>query len=546
MKKILYLSAALSLFIFFSCASSPEKSGNGEVIEQPDLTEENNQKEDEGLADSSLTEQKAQDENSENQNISENSENGDSEQIDSEENQEDFSEKVEAEELPELPPLEENEEENLPLLPSEPDIPDVNQAENKNEENTHLYQGEEGVEEASSENGSDSSSEGPEENSSEENTPSSMENENTEDNGDNGEGDAADETPSDEGDSENTESDSEDESELNEEEQEEEKVIVPSRSLTVPQSQLIDITYPGKGWIYQGCIDEEGQVDVRNRYFVFSGRKLGGENTTFTLRSRNSGKYLLHFYKNDALSGTYIDDYLLIEVTKGYSDNQNHVKAPDYALLVPPKPTITAESLKEKRLKEEREKEAALEKENQSDENKDGKKASKSQNESKIESLSSSNEKAEENDGSSLKTVIQDSGEKQTETSSYSKSIERENSSSQKTSEESQPDSGEDNLVEEINYSPDELLKEAQNAYNSKKYRDALSLVDKFLEIAVSRIDEGLFLKGKTLETKSQVQNVKEAVRIYDLLLENYPQSLLWEEAKKRSIFLKRFYINIR
>ncbi|MCR5400984.1 MAG: hypothetical protein K6E78_05240 [Treponema sp.] len=543
MKKILYLSAALSLFIFFSCASSPEKSGNGEVIEQPNLTEENNQKEDEGLTDSSLTEQKDQDENSENQNISENLDNGDSEQIDSEENWEDFSEKVEAEELPELPPLEENEEENLPLLPSEPDIPDVNQSENKNEDNTHLYQGEEGVEEASSENGSDSSSEGLEENSSEENTPSSMENENTEDNG---EGDTSDETPSDEGDSDNTESDSEDESELNEEEQAEEKVIVPSRSLTVPQSQLIDITYPGKGWIYQGCIDEEGQVDVRNRYFVFSGRKLGGENTTFTLRSRNPGKYLLHFYKNDALSGTYIDDYLLIEVTNGYSDNQNHVKAPDYALLVPPKPTITAESLKEKRLKEEREKEAALEKENQSDENKDGKKASKGQNESKIESLSSSNEKTEENDGSSLKTVIQDSGEKQTETSSYSKSVERENSSGQKTSEESQPDSGEDNLVEEINYSPDELLKEAQNAYNSKKYRDALSLVDKFLEIAVSRIDEGLFLKGKTLETKSQVQNVKEAVRIYDLLLENYPQSLLWEEAKKRSIFLKRFYINIR
>ena len=545
MKKILYLSAALSLFIFFSCASSPDNKGNGEVIEQPELTEENNQEngENQDLPDSSI--QEGQDQNSENQNSSEKTEDGDSEANVSEENQEDFTEKVEVEELPELPPFEEDEEESLPVLPSEPDVPDVgqaeneteNQAENNKDEKTDSYHGEEGVDE-SSENESSSSDSQDGKDSEEE---SSLDNENTEESGEDGQ-----KNSSEEGDSENAETEGEDESQTDEEDQEEEKVIIPSRSLTVPQSQLIDITYPGKGWIYQGCIDEEGQVDVRNRYFVFSGRKLGGENTTFTLRSRNPGKYLLHFYKNDPLSGTYIDDYLLIEVTKGYSDNQNHVKAPDYALLVPPKPTITAESLKEKRLQEEKEKAAALEKENQTEETKDGKKSSKVQTESKIESLSSSGEKSEENDGSALKTVIQDSGEKPAETSSYSKSIERENSSGQKTSEESQPDSGEDNLVEEINYSPDELLKEAQNAYNSKKYRDALSLVDKFLEIAVSRIDEGLFLKGKTLETKSQVQNVKEAVRIYDLLLENYPQSLLWEEAKKRSIFLKRFYIYIR
>ena len=71
----------------------------------------------------------------------------------------------------------------------------------------------------------------------------------------------------------------------------------PSRTMTAKKNQLIEVEYPGRGWIYQGNIDEKGNVDARQKNFVFGGRKLGAENQTFSIRARNPGKYLLHFYK---------------------------------------------------------------------------------------------------------------------------------------------------------------------------------------------------------------------------------------------------------
>ena len=540
MKKLFYLTIVFSGLMLFSCASTPKN------IDRTDIT----QTENENINENSETEGETQAEG-QTEGEDETQSEGQNEGEEGESSDDDMTEKVEDEELPELPPLpdeEDQETENLPVIPEEPDVPVVSE-ENEGKNGTGATGSKSGEagdgvtvtegdgtetsdsdENAGNETGlenQDENSEASDEDGS--GTEEDVDEESEEDNSDEGDGDSDLEADEDE-------------------EAEEEEVIVPSRTLVVPKNQLIDITYPGKGWIYQGCIDEEGEVDVRNRYFVFSGRRLGGENTTFTLRSRNAGKYLLHFYKNDSLSGTYIDDYLLIEVTQTVSQNQNHVKAPDYAVLVPPKPTITAETLKQKKIEEEKKKqEASADSGTQSEEaDKPLKRSNSSGNESRIENINSASEK-EENDGSALKTVIQDSDEKAAEGSSYSKATQGITQNQDNLSfegEEEQED--EDSLVEEINYSPDELLKEANSAYDSKKYREALSLVDKFLEIAVSRIDEGLFLKGKTLETKSQVQNIKEAVRIYDLLLENYPQSFLWEDAKKRSIFLKRFYINIR
>ena len=63
---------------------------------------------------------------------------------------------------------------------------------------------------------------------------------------------------------------------------------------------------------------------------------------------------------------------------------------------------------------------------------------------------------------------------------------------------------------------------------------------------AVSKIDEGLFLQGQILESKSDVQNIKGAIDSYELIVKSYPASAYWTQANKRTIFLKRFYINIR
>lgn len=315
---------------------------------------------------------------------------------------------------------------------------------------------------------------------------------------------------------------------------------VPSRSMTIKRNQLIDVVYPGKGWIYQENIDEEGNSDVRNKNFIFGGRKLGGENQSFTLRSRVPGKFLLHFYKNDTLTGNYIDDYLEVIVTDEAADSSSgHIMAPSYAEVVPPKAKITAETIKAEKLAGQQKSEKAEE---------EAKKAPGASPSEKAPERSVSSEKGVSSvsvpEESGVKTVVQTSDSKPDEHSPSVNvpGVRSESSSGKKTLEKnSTPE-----LKNTSSLSAEDLLKTARSLYDEKQYAQAFDAIKLFFDKAVEKMDEGLYLQGQILEAKSEVQNIKGAVDSYDLLVKNYPASRLWDAAKKRSIYLKRFYINIR
>ena len=293
--------------------------------------------------------------------------------------------------------------------------------------------------------------------------------------------------------------------------------IKPSRSMTIKKNQYIDITYPGTGWIYLGQKDNK-------KDFTFFGRKLGGKDTSFTLRAKNPGTYLLHFYKNDPLTNSYIDDYLEVIVENKETSSTEHILAPNYATIVPPKVTITAETRKENK------------KQNINktvDENKN--KQQKTQEEQIQNSVT------KKQIDSSVKTVIQTQDAENTneipETSNTQNIIE---TKQEENNTQNKPNQNLDKLKET------ELLALAKKQFTNKEHSNALYTLEKFFEKAVSKIDEGLFLQGQILESKSDVQNIKGAIDSYELIVKSYPASAYWTQANKRTIFLKRFYINIR
>lgn len=295
------------------------------------------------------------------------------------------------------------------------------------------------------------------------------------------------------------------------------KKIKPSRSMTIKKNQYIDITYPGTGWIYLGQKDNK-------KDFTFFGRKLGGKDTSFTLRAKNPGTYLLHFYKNDPLTNSYIDDYLEVIVENKETSSTEHILAPNYATIVPPKVTITAETRKENK------------KQNINktvDENKN--KQQKTQEEQ------TQNVASKKPIDSSVKTVIQTQDAENTneipETSNTQNIIE---TKQEENNTQNKPNQNLDKLKET------ELLALAKKQFANKEHSNALFTLEKFFEKAVSKIDEGLFLQGQILESKSDVQNIKGAIDSYELIVKSYPASAYWTQANKRTIFLKRFYINIR
>ncbi|MDO5772755.1 MAG: hypothetical protein Q4P16_00385 [Spirochaetales bacterium] len=278
-----------------------------------------------------------------------------------------------------------------------------------------------------------------------------------------------------------------------EEKTEPEKVpVIPSRSVSMKNSQYLDIVYPGKGWIYLG--EEDGKNLMR--YF---GRKIGDKDTSFSLRSREEGKTILHFYKNDQLTGAYIDDYLEVEI-KGKNYSAERILAPDYSSLVPPQKNLTQEKISNP-------------------------KNEASENSPKIPEEKTDSKNGSETEKTSVQTSSEISSGNEVSPLQEFSSIEKNNSSDS---------------------SSDELLKAAQENFNLKKYKDSLACLESFFEKADSRIDEGLFLQAQIFESNSSERNIKNALDNYETIVRRYPQSSVWKKASDRVTYLKKFYFNIR
>ena len=266
---------------------------------------------------------------------------------------------------------------------------------------------------------------------------------------------------------------------------EEESQIIPSRSVTLNKKEYVDIVYPGSGWIFMGAIDN-------SKNLTYFGRKLGTQDTKFTLQAKVDGIVILHFYKNDAITGEYIDDYLEVIVLPKNGSSKTHISAPEYAYVVPKQPedTITKQTESEVILPTETENTIYVEK-----------------NDSEIQTIEVETQEFEEDDG----IIVIDE---------------------------------EDVAYVEIDAT--ELFVKAKENFQNQNFQEALTLIIDFLELSNEKKDEALFLQGQIYESSWNGKNIKLAIESYENITKNFPSSSLWDKAKKRITYLKRFYLEAR
>lgn len=286
----------------------------------------------------------------------------------------------------------------------------------------------------------------------------------------------------------------EEEPKENEEQTENNSQKTPSRSMTAKNNQYVDIIYPGRGWIYMG--EDEGKDQIL-RYF---GRKLGTENTTFTLRTTKSGETVLHFYKNDVLKGEYIDDYLEIKVLEESAKPNERAKAPSYEESVPQKPV-------------------------------------------RLEKKAETQEEAQKTD--EIKNIEEKTSDNEQKLSSHDETNLKKNDVSNNVSNEVSNEVSKPEQKKSLKIDTKNLLEQAKKDFEAKSYAQALSEVQQYLDTQNTRIDEALFLQGQILEADSEVKNIKSAIDSYNSLIKNYPASTFWQEANRRKIYLNRYYVNI-
>lgn len=283
-----------------------------------------------------------------------------------------------------------------------------------------------------------------------------------------------------------------------------EPVIIPSRSVSAKINQFIDIVYPGKGWIYLGEVKA-----VKPPVISFSKRVRDNENTLFSLQAKRAGTTLLHFYKQDPLAASYLDDYVEVNVLNERGTARDHIR-----LEAHPVPDATSVQPSE------------------NNENANGQSAqagasgpngtpSAANTTSGAEAIAGGNGTASGINGSAASAGTTGKGSQN-------------------------KNAGETETAIEAVLDADALFEKAQTAYNEKRYADALQALDEYFKIAEENIDRALFLQGKIYESNSEFKNIRKALAVYEKLSAAFPESDLWESARKRVIYIKRFYLDIR
>ena len=346
--------------------------------------------------------------------------------------------------------------------------------------------------------------------------------------------------------------------------------IAPSRKVTIKRNQNLYVVYPGNGWIYIG----EEKTPALLTYF---GRMTDSSRTTFTLRSLDAGETFLHFYKNDALTGKSIDDYLLVTIEDKIANPDEKTLAPSYAEIVPPQfqkrqNKISTENDKADIKNDGIENTTADKNQNLKDNKTNALESEKLQNGNSSEKsyIQNPRETRENQNFSSndVKTLVS-TPEKQNPQKNAASSgsgnlyqnqkndsqksnptIKDENSSlSEKNENETQQNfvlEPEVQIADEETESVEELLEKAKSLFDEKKYAESLESCLDFINGSNENLDEAYYLLGQIYEAESPVKNIRNALDAYTAVTKNFPLSKLWQKASQRSVYLKRFYIDIR
>ena len=262
--------------------------------------------------------------------------------------------------------------------------------------------------------------------------------------------------------------------------------IVPRRSVNAKMNQFIDIPYSGRKWIFLGETEATSPPVVR-----FVNRTFSGDDTLFSVRAKNPGKTVLHFYRQDALENTYIDDYVAVEVLdeKAVGTNE-HVRAAEIAFGKSASAEDAADS---------------------------GAGNGHSSDAGKIAG----------NLPSALQTAVAKvsaAGQAQS-----AQNVQSSNGISEKDSAEAE-----------------QIYTAAQKAFEEKRYQDSLASLTEYETLAGEDSDKALILRARVYESDSDKRNIKAALEAYEKIVNFFPESVFWDEAKRRSTYLRRFYFDIR
>jgi hypothetical protein len=301
--------------------------------------------------------------------------------------------------------------------------------------------------------------------------------------------------------------------------------IVFSRIVRVTAGQIVEIPFRGTGWVYLGEL-------TSRRGITYDSRRNDPEGQTIIFRAEEAGTYALKFTKHDVIRDYILNDYVQVIVDEP-------VKNSGPGWFNPPvdRGRVAAEPRWPSALDES----AML---------RSGQTGARSGVGAAAESTPSRAQGAGSAPATAPPPVVVIIPPMQ-ETGAVPSTVPPQTVTPQAfTPQIDTPDTqtvSETPAIEkQEKLPPEEMLKKAQENFNDGNTAAAIALLDQFMEYYPNGSDELYWLYGQFYEANTPNRNILLSLDYYRRLVNEYPQSRRYNDARRRIAYLERFYINIQ
>ncbi|MDR0302417.1 MAG: hypothetical protein LBI04_08935 [Treponema sp.] len=318
--------------------------------------------------------------------------------------------------------------------------------------------------------------------------------------------------------------------------------IVFSRTVRATVGQIVEIPFRGTGWVYLGEL-------ASRRGLVYNSRRLDPDGQSFIFRAEEAGSYALKFYRQDFIRDYILNDYVQVIVGESSAgggagwfnppiDRGRVIAEPRWPSALDEGAILRGGQSGAKGAAAD----SAPEKESATS---SAPSAAASANRDSApsrpqETVAAPSSSASANRESTL------SRPQETATTPSSSATPPVGVTPQITAPEIPKEAADTPVQKQEKLPPEEILKKAQETFDEGNTGAAIALLDQFMEYYPNGSDEIYWLYGQFYEANTPYRNIKLSLDYYRRLVNEYPQSRRYNDARRRIAYLERFYINIQ
>jgi hypothetical protein len=298
--------------------------------------------------------------------------------------------------------------------------------------------------------------------------------------------------------------------------------IVFSRIARITVGQIVEIPFRGTGWVYLGEL-------TSRRGIIYDSRRNDPEGQTIIFRAEEAGTYALKFTKHDVIRDYILNDYVQIIVEEpAKNSGQGWFNPPSDRVRVTAEPRWPSALDESAMLR-----------------------GARTQGTAPFSSANrdSSQARAAGSGPSTAPVVViippvQGTGT----TPSIVEPVITPQAATSQTPQIAAPQIVPETpaVEKQEKLPPEEMLKKAQDTFTGGNTVSAIALLDQYLEYYPEGSDELYWLYGQFYEANTPSRNILLSLDYYRRLINEYPQSRRYNDARRRIAYLERFYINIQ